>query len=248
MGLRVLIVLWLISLSCQIVPKCPAKCSCNASSMTCNNKQLATAPNFKKLEFLPEHIELSNNDLTEITGNDFNFLNNPKLKLARELTLSNNSIIDVAEDAFMLLQKLTHLDLSGNFLEDLPEQIFATNLQMKHLKLSHNVFVDGPKIVSDSIVTLDLSFNKISSFGEDSLGVMPNLTHLYLQSNNLKHLNYNIFVGRRIEFVELGDNLWKCNCKTVDMFAGLVQENLTQVRKYFTLILQNRFLGFMMYL
>lgn len=229
MNLRLLALLSLLHLSCQTIPTCPSKCMCFLSTLNCNNNQLSAAPNMKKLEFYPERVELSNNDLSDITGNDFNFLNNPKLKLVHIVVLSNNSIIDVAEDAFMLLQKLVDLDLSGNFLDNLPEQMFATNLKIKHVRLSHNFFMNIPRIVSGSIATLDLSFNKILSFRESCLTMLPNLTHLYLKSNNLKHLDYKIFVGRKIEFVELSDNLWKCNCKTIDLFSALVQNNLTRV-------------------
>lgn len=208
---------------------CPSKCKCDQTSIVCTEKLLMAIPDFRKINFNPETVNLQNNDIEVINAYDFSY---KRLEKVQYLELNDNSIFSIDGSSLMYLLNLEYLDLSGNVLESVPSNLIERNSKIKELVLAKNVFGSNtPELVSKSLLILDISSSKISTFSDKHLRGLPNLKVLYLHLNNLQYVDYNIFVNRNLELVDLTFNVWKCHCDTVRLWDYLTKSNLTQIKK-----------------
>ncbi len=112
-----------------------------------------------------QHIDLSHNWITSLGKAAFG-----RLPVVFTLLLNNNQISSIASKAFEGLIQLLHLDLSANSLgnDGLVAGSLASLVSLRTLNLSHNAIQrteNGTNSVFEdclSLLTLDLSFNKIS--------------------------------------------------------------------------------------
>eukprot|EP01134_Creolimax_fragrantissima_P005100 CFRG5100T1 len=133
-------------------------------------------------------LKLSNNSLTVLDADLFKGLSN-----VTDLLLMNNKIKTIDANAFQGMAHLIALRIRGNALSSLTQSMFATaNQTLETLDLSHNgitsvangTFADMTKIRS-----LDLSFNAITSLPDNTFGCCgSNLVVLRLQNNRLTSL------------------------------------------------------------
>ncbi|KFB50466.1 AGAP007060-PA-like protein [Anopheles sinensis] len=156
-----------------------------------------------------EYLNLQQNYITELQNNVFG--NATKLI---SIELQNNKIADIGESSFQGLAKLDKLQLSFNRLGSLPRKLFAGLRRLNKLYLAHNGIIELPdRLFEDlsELTVLDLSYNDIKKLTgntfvdlpqlntlelqhnrittvEDNTFSMPNLTHLDLSNNRLKHL------------------------------------------------------------
>ena len=128
-----------------------------------------------KLTYL-ETLNLSRNFLTKLILNNF-------LSLKR-IDVSSNLLIETS----LTLSKLTHLDLSHNMLSSFPDVSKLPKLEVLNLK--HNVITKVSHLhlepVSQTLTTLDISFNKIQFTTEEFITFIE-MIRLF----HLKHLNIN---------------------------------------------------------
>lgn len=205
--------------------QCPNYCVCdlttnsqttNTLTITCSqlnsNFQLPYyAPNltttssiiakFNYLQSMPSNLcqfqttlrilDLSSNLITNnLTVNTLNCL----IKL-EFLNLSRNSIVNIDQNAFVLLGNLQVLDLSHNNLAFLPATLFS-GFKLKNLKylfLNNNFLTDIDVwfFYLNSIIKIDLSYNSINQF-TNRIGYTPaSQTSNQLANATLVDLRYN---------------------------------------------------------
>ncbi|KAF5285346.1 hypothetical protein FQA39_LY04445 [Lamprigera yunnana] len=200
--------------------QCPSKCTCNNTIIKCNDRQLKTIPDFDRLNFNPNTINLIGNKIEEVLSYHFY---HDRLETLKYLQLNDNDIFDIQKSSFEKLQALEYLDISNNQLDELPSEIIQRNTKLLELNLSNNLFgVNTPIIVSQSLLVLDLSSCKLTSFTEDNLEGVPYLKSLYLHVNNFQHLDYRVFRKSNLQYLDISYNPWKCHCETVKLFEHLI--------------------------
>ncbi|KAF5270387.1 hypothetical protein FQR65_LT05575 [Abscondita terminalis] len=104
------------------------------------------------------------------------------LDVLEKLTLNNNNISEIEEDALSHLQNLTHIVLSVNSIQLKPKMF-------QHLK---------------SLKLIDISQNNLKSIPDELFENQKNLKFLYLWSNNFTTLNASVFTKlENLESLEL---------------------------------------------
>lgn len=202
---------------------CPTNCSCRQDSLECSNIGLTEIPT----AVLSEHVlsfVFSNNRLTylmERAFRDYRFL--------EYLNLSENEIEGVDSRAFHGLARLNNIDLSYNNLQYITPVIFSDNLVLEKVSFRGNqlaYFPDSPPILaSHSIASLDLSYCTLTSINADTFSQLPNLQILNLNNNKLREFNREILnTLTKLINVDLGNNMWKCDCNIVDVLNLLIKK------------------------
>ncbi len=121
-------------------------------------------------------LNLSNNNLTNLTDEFFQLLN------LEELILDNNNF--VISKKLGNLKNLTKLDLSWNKITKLPDKLFHSLNNLTNLILEHNKIEKLP----------------------DSIFELTNLTHLNLESNKITHISEKILNLTKLEKIDTTDN------------------------------------------
>jgi Leucine-rich repeat (LRR) protein len=84
--------------------------------------------------FLIDYLDLSHNQLTNLTTNVFSYLVNLRL-----LKLEHNQIHSLSADVWTGLYRLKYLDLSHNYLENFTQVFYSSYLnELNHLKITSN--------------------------------------------------------------------------------------------------------------
>ena len=108
--------------------------------------------------------------------------------------------------------RLERVDLSHNLLPVLTFDITFGTKKLKSLNLSNNAINDIRKYVSGNLTALevlDLSNNRLQALDdpEAPFNLPKNLTHLYLQNNELSTINYTkITLLENIQEINLANN------------------------------------------
>ncbi|KAF5275546.1 hypothetical protein FQR65_LT04149 [Abscondita terminalis] len=222
------VVITFVTFTSGISYQCPSKCVCNTTTVKCVKKQLVDVPDFNRVYFNPDTIDLGENKIETIAENEFYSDNLKKLKY---LQLDNNQIVDVEKASFVDLPSIEYIDLSYNQLEDIPSEVVEKNTKLLELNLSNNLFgTNTPTIISKSLLVLDLSSCKLTTFTEENVKATPNLTALFLHVNNLQFLDYGMFRHSSIKYLDVAYNPWKCHCDTVKLFDHLVKFGITTLK------------------
>jgi hypothetical protein len=119
--------------------------------------------------------------------------------------------------------RLERVDLSHNSIPVLTFDITFGTKKLKSLNLSHNAISDVRKYVVGNLTALeilDLSNNRIGSLDEPEapFNLPENITHLYLQNNQISLINYTKITSlRNIQEVNFENNLlWHLNKTLID--------------------------------
>uniref|UniRef100_A0A6B2EC59 Putative insulin-like growth factor-binding protein complex acid labile subunit n=1 Tax=Phlebotomus kandelakii TaxID=1109342 RepID=A0A6B2EC59_9DIPT len=173
-------------------------------------------------------VNLSKNNLTSI---DMKVFKASEDMLIRGINLESNEILDIDLKAVVLL-KLDTLNLSNNRLtsiyvrtEELPKIV--------HLNLQNNdIWRFG--IISETLVSLDLSNNCIKTFGKAQM-ILPSLKNLHLNGNHLTTINEDMLGNMpNLRSIYLAQNLIhtvlvpKLNLLYIDLNYNMIKstENL----------------------
>ncbi|XP_078656094.1 uncharacterized protein LOC144902489 [Branchiostoma floridae x Branchiostoma belcheri] len=140
------------------------------------------------------------------------------------LDLSKNTISDVSDGAFIGNQRLRELNLANNEISRVSPSAFVGLAELQKLDMRHNrlpsVHIDALLAMAGNLEVLDYSFNRIRQVPD--LSVMPQLTEVYLDHNELGYLNTSY--GREkdilyhpVELLSLDYNPLICDCRARDL-------------------------------
>lgn len=156
-------------------------------------------------------INLSNNKLAKLESKVFS-----PCKVLRKLVLSHNDIEEIDMDAFDNLTDLEELDLSNNLLSSLPHKALGQLRGLKTLNLGNNSLIVKYGMFPESLVTLDLSYNKLENFTLKSIISLGNLRYLFLNGNRIYRIRQYIFPDgildplKSLKHVQFSDNEFYC--------------------------------------
>ena len=195
---------------------CPTNCRCGNVYLACTNLGLQTIPTTISAKYMLS-FDFSHNKLNNLM--DFAFLDYGDLEY---LILSENEIELVDSRAFHGLTCLKKIDLSYNNLNYIAPSIFSDNPVLEIVSFRGNplaYFPDSPPILASlSIIYLDLSSCTLTSVNSDTFSQLPNLRILNLNSNRLREFSLDILnTLTDLSNVDLGNNMWKCDCKIVEV-------------------------------
>jgi Leucine-rich repeat (LRR) protein len=143
-----------------------------------------------------ETLDLSFNEIKYLDSNKtFQYLVSLKY-----LNLSNNKLKSLDANVFVNFSLLHHLNLASNNLSSLNKNCFFNLVNLKYLRLSYNQmnstdFLNSNKNYLKHLENLDLEENKIVLFNETIFKPYLNLSSLNLNSNPIKSLHRNSFMG-----------------------------------------------------
>lgn len=105
--------------------------------------------------------------------------------------LNSNNLALLNASTFEGLMELQVLDLSANSLGEIHKLTFRDNVDLRFLNLSYNSLYRFPYL-SSFVTTLDLSFNLINHFRENSLEDLSRIKILNLKDNHLQSLPHGL--------------------------------------------------------
>ncbi|CAL1276409.1 unnamed protein product [Larinioides sclopetarius] len=195
----------------------------NIQNLTGNYTVIHTSSNIKHLNFSYNNIsyldtnyldpirlsltvlDLSHNKLVNLTTQAFT-----NLAHLQTLILSNNEIEIIEEEEFKGLRSIQILDLSKNNLNNLPENLFERQKQLRILSLAYNEMeqILGDIFKATTIEQLDLSFNNLEEFPEDSIfHIKDTLQYLDLTGNEIESLNFSSITSlQSLRYLSLSRN------------------------------------------
>ncbi|XP_012215058.2 leucine-rich repeat-containing protein 15 isoform X1 [Linepithema humile] len=194
------LVTWLTILSivgCQSI--CPTRCLCYLIRMPrtieCSRQGMLVFP--KNISDIVEHLDLSDNLLTEITD-DIN-----RLTELQYLNLAKNQL-NFLPSNLEELKKLTRLDLSNNAITNVADIASISQLPtLTVLYISRNPLPNLKGLTSEVLQALDAGHCLITELGNQSLSGLPALTSLNLVGNPLK--NIQTPVSESLRWLDMSD-------------------------------------------
>lgn len=184
-----------------------------------------------------ENIDLSYNAIIQLGSGSFR-----KIKNLKHLDLSFNVIPKIERETFKHNDQLTSINLSRNYMETLHRMTarslaylnmswcgilhieydaFVDMNELIELDLSNNLIYDFPvSLQSGSLQTLDLSMCRISTINNETFRGFPQLTRINLSGNRFTTTFKTEFFENNpyIQDIWLGDNPWRCDCRSMDFF------------------------------
>ncbi|EFN69150.1 Phospholipase A2 inhibitor subunit B [Camponotus floridanus] len=195
-----MLISWLMILSiasCQSV--CPARCLCHfihiPRTIECSRQGLQTFP--ENISDIVEHLDLSNNLLTEITD-EIN-----RLTELQHLNLAKNKLTALPNN-LAKLKKLQRLNLSDNIIANMADIASISQLlSLKILYISKNHLLDLKGLTSEILQAVDVGHCHIKELGNTSLNGLPALTTLNLAGNPLKIIDMP--VSKTLRWLDMSD-------------------------------------------
>jgi len=126
-----------------------------------------------------------------------------------ELTISNSRLRDIEDGAFNGIEdSLRYLQLDGNNLGSVPREIKRLNVVTGIYLDSNNIMEIKDNSFPASVNTIDLSNNKLETYGEMSLGGIFHLVDLRLNNCSLDTVPTVLYndAFNSLAVFELGDN------------------------------------------
>ncbi|XP_063991889.1 chaoptin-like [Diachasmimorpha longicaudata] len=112
----------------------------------------------------------------------------------QSLSVANNVLMDIDEDAFVSLKSLHFLNLSGNFLETIGSGLFTNLTKLKSLALSDNGLTEIPDVNDlKKLEVLLLNGNHVKVISKTSFTNLPKLKTLSFANNDLSQIDAGSF-------------------------------------------------------
>ncbi|KAG9265324.1 leucine-rich repeat and fibronectin type III domain-containing protein 1-like [Astyanax mexicanus] len=173
---------------------CPGRCICQTISPTltllCAKTGLLFVP--PTIDRKTVELRLTDNFITAVRRKDF--LNMTSLV---HLTLSRNTISQIAPHAFVGLKALRALHMDGNRLTEIRNDQLKGLINLRHLILGNNqIHQIDPSSFDEFVSTiedLDLSYNNLRTLPWEAIARMTNINTLTLDHNLIDHIGAGTF-------------------------------------------------------
>jgi len=143
------------------------------------------------------------------------------------LQLQENRITYITTGALQHLGNLTRLDLEDNRIRAIQPAALWGLSRLQVLSLKGNQLTSLPAKLPPSLTYLDLSTNCISALDLLSMSSLVNLQTFKINSNCLRSVPESAFDGLpRLRSMDLGDNLWVCECDILYLYRWLLSGRL----------------------
>lgn len=188
-------------------------------------------------------INLSSNKLKSLEAKTFS-----PCRYLRKLVLDHNDLEEIDMDTFDNLDDLEELDLSNNLLSVIPHKSLGQLKGLKTLNLANNTLSVRYGMFPHSLMTLDLSYNKLENFTLKSIISLGNLKYLFLNGNRIYRFRQHIFPDgildplKALRHVQMSDNEFYCTTLadiviwlekhkiTIDVVPHLIIVNSSNIR------------------
>lgn len=188
-------------------------------------------------------INLSSNKLKALEARTFT-----PCRSLRKLAINHNDLEEIDMDAFDNLNDLEELDLSNNLLSVIPHKALGQLKGLKVLNLGNNTLSVRYGMFPESLVLLDLSYNKLENFTLKSIISLGNLKYLFLNGNRIYRFRQHIFPDgildplKSLKHVQMSDNEFYCTTLadiviwlekhkiTIDVVPHLIIVNSSNIR------------------
>lgn len=204
-----------------------------ASYMRLTSLPKHTLQNATKLE----EVHLAGNLIKSLAANVFT-----PCKSLRRVSLANNLLADIDEDTFEGNQQLEDVDLANNQLLNIPHKTFGQLNSLRSLNLRNNSLQVRYGMFPASLISLDLSYNKLENFTLKSVINLVNLKQLYLNGNLIYRFRQFMFPDgiltplKQLKYIQLSDNDFYCTT-LADIVIWLDKHRLEiQVEPHFLVI------------
>ncbi|XP_038076318.1 uncharacterized protein LOC119744458 [Patiria miniata] len=225
----------LVFLTSVATDTCPDSCRCHGNSLKCTpdvnggTRLLKVPPDLLRYNmFHIKYANLSRNELQQIEPGDFYGL--PRVI---RLDLRHNRLRALLRNGFSGLEDLTKLELSYNIIRYIDRFAFEGLPNVHKIDLSNNeiAFLEDDSFNTKnglgSLLSLDLSFNKIHDLdGRTFLG-LESLRELYLNHNAMRYIRTDVFTPfENLELIYLGGNFINCTCDWLKVFDNLQSRDI----------------------
>ncbi|XP_054167360.1 leucine-rich repeat-containing G-protein coupled receptor 4-like [Oppia nitens] len=151
----------------------------------------------------------------------------------RQLNLRDNHLTQIPTEALENLKNLNELIISGNRVQIITAFAFRglTNLKVLEMSyLSQLSYIDRDALIENvRLKKIVLEFNEklknvfIGTFDANS----ANLKYLSLRGNSMETLHSRLVQWQRLDFLDIRENPFNCNCSLVWFWKFLKESNLT---------------------
>ncbi|XP_052737662.1 uncharacterized protein LOC112046156 [Bicyclus anynana] len=184
-----------------------------------------------------EYLDLSNNNIGSMKSDTFR-----GLTMLRYLDLSWNEIAHIPEDSLLEMPSLTQIKLARNYLNRVGhlKSMSLSKIDMNSceinmigkdsleglpslvdLDLSRNLLSHIPdSISSNTLKYLNLNYNRITSVNNLTFFMLPRLAGLGVIGNRFTNIWSRTYFDSNpyLDRLDLGDNMWRCDCADGNMF------------------------------
>ncbi|XP_020278491.1 slit homolog 2 protein-like isoform X2 [Pseudomyrmex gracilis] len=178
-----------------------------------------------------EELDLSNNLL--LGSMSPNLL--PQMPRLHFLTVSENSFVNVKQEALMGLKNLTYLSLSHNQIDVVEDHSFKHLSNLTQLDLANNriVAVSSASLAHlDKLTTLDLTHNFLRTLSADLVVPLKSLQDLRLDDNDITIVASDVPMSKlHLKRLSLADNPLNCDCTLLEFANWLANSSLMEEDK-----------------
>ncbi|XP_078486636.1 uncharacterized protein LOC108949610 [Ciona intestinalis] len=232
------VILLLLVTITTTIQGCPDNCRCSTTPMVMDCIQADTTTILTTIPTIPNaavQVILDNNRISTIDENDFQNTGESLVYLSMEnnsitsigqnafghvtnllvLSLSRNSINRLDQNMFTGLNKTSVLNMDNNNIAGIECGTFALMESLQYLRFAQNSLTSVASCTFmglSQIVSLDLSNNKLTQISSEAFENMQHLKNLHLNNNFLVTLSAEWFAGKQLAVVTLSGNPWLCDC------------------------------------
>ncbi|GIX91296.1 slit 1 protein [Caerostris extrusa] len=174
-------------------------------------------------------LDLGLNSFERIPENSFSALND-----LEELSLDGCGIKAMQYGALKWLNSLLILRIQDNELTEVPTKAFFDVIRLEEIHIGQNKFQTRLKRVHSSdnpnLKTITINHNKeLKRIQDGAFDNLPNVQHVSLRGNSFETLHYNLLAWDELQFLDVRDNPFICNCSLHWLWKQLSTKNITIV-------------------
>ncbi|GIY06048.1 slit 1 protein [Caerostris darwini] len=190
-------------------------------------------------ERIPENSFSALNDLEELSldGCGIKVMQYGALKWLNSLLtlrIQDNELTEVPTKAFFDVIRLEEIHIGQNKFQSLKAKSFQRLKYLRTIEINgcpnlseieKGAFSDNP-----NLNTITINHNKeLKRIQDGAFDNLPNVQHVSLRGNSFETLHYNLLAWDELQFLDVRDNPFICNCSLHWLWKQLSTKNITIV-------------------